>query len=68
MAMNMFKFCTFLRALGSIMIFFVFRIVELTYHVIVVDNYGPTLFNGGGGIDSLVAFLVLVSFHALVSF
>ncbi|CAN1132480.1 hypothetical protein LINPERPRIM_LOCUS37918 [Linum perenne] len=49
MAMNMFKFCTFLRALGSIMIFFVFGIVELTYHVIVVDNYGPTLFNGGRG-------------------
>ncbi|CAN1839866.1 hypothetical protein LINPERHAP1_LOCUS35893 [Linum perenne] len=49
MAMNMFKFCTFLRALGSIMIFFVFGIVELTYHVIVVDNYGPTLFNGRRG-------------------
>ncbi|CAN1333140.1 Probable protein S-acyltransferase 14 [Linum perenne] len=64
MALNMFKFCTFLRALGSIMIFFVIGIVGLTYYVIVVDNYGPALFNGG--IDSLVAFLVLVSFHALL--
>ncbi|CAN1161796.1 hypothetical protein LINPERHAP2_LOCUS24136 [Linum perenne] len=26
----MFKFCTFLKALGSIMIFFIFGIVELT--------------------------------------
>ncbi|CAI0413504.1 unnamed protein product [Linum tenue] len=64
MALNVFKFCTFLRALGSIMIFFVVGVIGLTYYVIVVENYGPALFNGG--LDSFVAFLVLLFFHAFL--
>ncbi|CAI0476766.1 unnamed protein product [Linum tenue] len=64
MALNVFKFCTFLRALGSIMIFLVVGVIGLTYYVIVVQNYGPALFNGG--VDSFVAFLVLLLFHAFL--
>ncbi|CAI0379166.1 unnamed protein product [Linum tenue] len=64
MALNVFKFCTFLRALGSIMIFLVLGVIGLTYYVIVVQNYGPALFNGG--VDSFVAFLVLLLFHAFL--
>jgi palmitoyltransferase len=65
MAWNVFKFCTALRALGSIMIVLVLGIIGVTYYVIVVANYGPALFHDG--LDSFVAFLVLVLFHSLVS-
>jgi palmitoyltransferase len=65
MAWNVFKFCTALRALGSIMIVLVLGIIGVTYYVIVVANYGPALFHGG--LDSFVAFFVLVLFHSLVS-
>ncbi|KAJ6962608.1 protein S-acyltransferase 14 isoform X1 [Populus alba x Populus x berolinensis] len=64
MAWNVFKFCTALRALGSIMIVLVLGIVGVTYYVIVVANYGPALFHGG--LDSFVALLVLVLFHSLL--
>ncbi|KAL9387186.1 hypothetical protein Peur_020310 [Populus x canadensis] len=64
MAWNVFKFCTALRALGSIMIVLVLGIIGVTYYVIVVANYGPALFHGG--LDSFVAFLVLVLFHSLL--
>jgi hypothetical protein len=66
MAWNVFKFCTALRALGSIMIVLVLGIIGVTYYVIVVANYGPALFHGG--LDSFVALLVLVLFHSLVSY
>ncbi|KAH8521783.1 hypothetical protein Peur_040412 [Populus x canadensis] len=64
MAWNVFKFCTALRALGSIMIVLVLGIIGVTYYVIVVANYGPALFHGG--LDSFVALLVLVLFHSLL--
>ncbi|KAJ6341931.1 hypothetical protein OIU77_023116 [Salix suchowensis] len=64
MAWNVFKFCTALRALGSIMIVLVLGIVGVTYYVIVVAKYGPALFYGG--LDSFDAFLVLVLFHFLL--
>ncbi|KAH8513568.1 hypothetical protein H0E87_006729 [Populus deltoides] len=64
MAWNVFKFCTALRALGSIMIVLVLGIIGVTYYVIVVANYGPALFHGG--LDSFVAFFVLVLFHSLL--
>ncbi|KAF4360422.1 hypothetical protein CsatB_004067 [Cannabis sativa] len=64
MAWNVFKFCSALRALGSIMIFFVLGIISLTYYVVVLTNYGPALFLGG--VHSLVAILVLLLFHALL--
>ncbi|KAG6788434.1 hypothetical protein POTOM_004501 [Populus tomentosa] len=63
MAWNVFKFCTALRALGSIMIVLVLGIIGVTYYVIVVANYGPALFHGG--LDSFGALLVLVLFHSL---
>ena len=66
MAWNVFKFCTALRALGSIMIVLVLGIIGVTYYVIVVAKYGPALFYGG--LDSFDAFLVLVLFHSLVSY
>ncbi|KAL5541052.1 hypothetical protein UlMin_002417 [Ulmus minor] len=64
MAWNVFKFCSPLRALGSIMIVFVLAIVCLTYYALVVANYGPALFRGG--LDSLFALLVLLVFHSLL--
>ncbi|KAB5573678.1 hypothetical protein DKX38_000872 [Salix brachista] len=64
MAWNVFKFCTALRALGSIMIVLVLGIIGVTYYVIVVAKYGPALFYGG--LDSFDAFLVLLLFHSLL--
>lgn len=65
MAWNVFRFCTALRALGSIMIVLVIGIIGLTYYVVVIADYGPALFHGG--LDSLVSFVVLLLFHSLVS-
>ncbi|XP_022995673.1 probable protein S-acyltransferase 14 [Cucurbita maxima] len=64
MSWNVFKFCTALRALGSIMIFLVLGIVGLSYYALVVVNYGPALFRGG--LNSLTALLVLLLFHSLL--
>ncbi|RZS06568.1 hypothetical protein BHM03_00037245 [Ensete ventricosum] len=64
MAWNVFKFCTALRAFGSLMILLVLGIVGVSYYSVVVANYGPAL--GAGGIDSLLALAVLILFHVLV--
>ncbi|CAA7060106.1 unnamed protein product [Microthlaspi erraticum] len=64
MAWNVFKFCTALRALGSIMILVVIGIVGFTYYAVVVANYGPALLLGG--FDSFVAILVVALFHFLL--
>ncbi|XP_015896551.3 probable protein S-acyltransferase 14 isoform X2 [Ziziphus jujuba] len=64
MAWNVFKFCTALRALGSIMIVFVLGIICLTYYAVVLADFGPALFLGG--LDSLTAFAVLLLFHFLL--
>nr|VDD49264.1 unnamed protein product [Brassica oleracea] len=64
MAWNVFKYCTALRALGSIMILVVIGIIGFTYYALVVANYGPSLFLGG--FDSLLALLVLALFHFLL--
>lgn len=64
MSWNVFKFCTALRALGSIMILLVLGIVGLSYYALVIVNYGPALFRGG--LNSLTALLVLLLFHSLV--
>lgn len=67
MAWNVFKFCTALRGLGSIMILLVLGVVVVTYYAVVVVNYGPSLYAaGGGGVDSFTAFAVLILFHLLV--
>ncbi|KAJ8767621.1 hypothetical protein K2173_018179 [Erythroxylum novogranatense] len=65
MAWNVFKFCTALRALGSLMMVLVLAIVGVTYYAVVIAKYGPTLFSGGR--DSLIAFLVLLLFHYLLA-
>jgi palmitoyltransferase ZDHHC2/15/20 len=64
MAWNVFRFCTALRGLGSIMILLVLAIVGVTYYAVVLCNYGPALFTGGG--TTLAALAVLLSFHFLV--
>lgn len=65
MAWNVFKFCTALRGLGSIMILLVIGIVGVTYYAVVFTNYGPALYVGG--IHFLISFVVLLLFHCLVS-
>ncbi|WVZ16946.1 hypothetical protein V8G54_009928 [Vigna mungo] len=64
MAWNVFKFCTALRGLGSIMILLVLGVVGVTYYAVVLTNFGPAL--SAGGLDSLVAVLVLILFHSLL--
>ncbi|KAL6004829.1 putative protein S-acyltransferase 14 [Asimina triloba] len=64
MAWNVFKFCTALRGLGSIMILLVLGVVAVTYYALVLTNYGPALY--AGGFDSATAFAVLVLFHCLL--
>lgn len=64
MAWNVFKFCTALRGLGSIMILLVLGVVAVTYYAVVVSTYGPAL--SDGGLDSLIALAVLISFHCLL--
>ncbi|CAI9104647.1 OLC1v1003362C1 [Oldenlandia corymbosa var. corymbosa] len=64
MAWNVFKFCAALRGLGSIMILVVLGVVGVTYYAVVVCNYGPAL--ADGGLDSLIAVLVLILFHSLL--
>ncbi|XP_042451030.1 probable protein S-acyltransferase 14 isoform X1 [Zingiber officinale] len=64
MAWNVFKFCTALRALGSLMILVVLGVVGASYYAVVVSNYGPALF--AGGFSSLRSLAVLVPFHILL--
>lgn len=64
MAWNVFKFCTALRGLGSIMILLVLGVVGVTYYAVVLSNYGPSLTSGG--LESLLAVAVLILFHFLL--
>ncbi|KAL6495411.1 putative protein S-acyltransferase 14 [Orobanche gracilis] len=64
MAWNVFKFCTALRGLGSIMILVVLGVVGVSYYAVVITNYGPGL--AAGGLDSLLALVVLILFHCLL--
>ncbi|KAJ0112359.1 hypothetical protein Patl1_00261 [Pistacia atlantica] len=64
MAWNVFKFCTALRGLGSIMILLVLGVVGVTYYAVVLTNYGPALYVGGLG--SVTALAVLLLFHCLL--
>ncbi|KAH9627443.1 hypothetical protein KSS87_006134 [Heliosperma pusillum] len=65
MAWNVFKFCTALKGLGSIMILLVLGVVGVTYYAVVLANYGPNLINGG--LDTLVSLAVLIPFHGLLA-
>ncbi|CAG7874013.1 unnamed protein product [Brassica rapa] len=64
MAWNVFKFCTALRGLGSIMILLVLGIVGVTYYAVVWTSYGPAL--SVGGLESLAALVVILLFHFLL--
>ncbi|XP_073271121.1 probable protein S-acyltransferase 14 [Primulina huaijiensis] len=64
MAWNVFKFCTALRGLGSIMILLVLAVVGVSYYAVVITNYGPAL--AAGGLDTLQALAVLILFHCLL--
>ncbi|KAD6453141.1 hypothetical protein R6Q59_015041 [Mikania micrantha] len=64
MAWNVFKFCTALRGLGSIMILLVLGVVGVSYYAVVLSIYGPALTSGG--LDSFIALAVLIIFHALL--
>jgi palmitoyltransferase len=48
------------------MILLVLGVVGVTYYAVVLNNYGPALYDGG--IDSLVSLAVLIPFHSLVRF
>lgn len=65
MAWNVFRFCTALKGLGSIMILLVLGVVGVTYYAVVLTNYGVSLFDGG--LDTLTSLAVLLPFHGLVS-
>ncbi|XP_073101784.1 probable protein S-acyltransferase 14 isoform X1 [Elaeis guineensis] len=65
MAWNVFRFCTALRGLGSVMILLVLGIVGVTYYAVVVTNYGPAVLNAGG-LESLSALAALLLFHLLL--
>uniref|UniRef100_A0A7I4BYX1 S-acyltransferase n=1 Tax=Physcomitrium patens TaxID=3218 RepID=A0A7I4BYX1_PHYPA len=65
MAWNVFKFCTGLKAVGSIMVLVVLGVVGVSYYAVVITNYGPELARGGS--DAFTAFLVLFLFHALLA-
>lgn len=68
MAWNVFRFCTALRGLGFVMVLLVLGVVGVSYYAVVLINYGPELVHHGAGLtDVLVAFGILVLFHALVS-
>lgn len=64
MAWNVFKFCTALRGLGSIMILLVLGVVGVTYYAVVVSNYAPDLYQGG--FVSVTALAVLILFHLIL--
>ncbi|XP_030932594.1 probable protein S-acyltransferase 14 isoform X2 [Quercus lobata] len=65
MAWNVFKFCTALRGLGSIMILLVLGVVGVTYYAVVLTTYGPALYEGG--LDSLISVSILILFHCLLA-
>ncbi|KAF7826005.1 putative protein S-acyltransferase 14 [Senna tora] len=64
MAWNVFKFCTALRGLGSIMILLVLGVVGVSYYAVVLTNYGPALYAGWP--DFVIAVVVLILFHCLL--
>ncbi|KAJ9709275.1 hypothetical protein PVL29_000973 [Vitis rotundifolia] len=64
MAWNVFKFCTTLRSLGSIMILLILGVVGVTYYAVVLTSYGLALYDGG--LTSIVVVVVLILFHGLL--
>ncbi|KAG0568950.1 hypothetical protein M758_6G051500 [Ceratodon purpureus] len=65
MAWNVFKFCTGLKAVGSIMVLVVLAVVGVSYYAVVITNYGPEVVKGGS--TAFTALLVLFLFHGLLA-
>ncbi|CAA3023672.1 probable S-acyltransferase 14 [Olea europaea subsp. europaea] len=65
MAWNVFKFCTSLRGLGSIVILLVLGVVGVTYYAVVINNYWPGL--EAGEPETLLSLAVLILFHCLLA-
>ncbi|KAH7668328.1 palmitoyltransferase protein [Dioscorea alata] len=63
MAWNVFRFCTALRVLGSVMIVLVLAITAVTYYAVVIANYGPALLAAGFSPNALPPIAVLLLFH-----
>ncbi|KAL5061338.1 hypothetical protein RYX36_032942 [Vicia faba] len=59
---NLFKFCSFLRVFGYLMILLFAAIVSLTYYAVVFVTWGPLLFPS----FSFLAFFILLIFHTLL--
>jgi len=64
MAWNVFKLCTGLKVLGSVMILVVLSVVGVSYYAVVITNYMPQVMKGGSA--TATSLLVLILFHVLV--
>ncbi|BBN09597.1 hypothetical protein Mp_4g21000 [Marchantia polymorpha subsp. ruderalis] len=64
MAWNVFKFCTGLRVVGSVMILVVLAVVAVSYYAVVISNYGLEVLKGGS--QTAIALVVLLLFHGLL--
>ncbi|GAQ82065.1 S-acyltransferase [Klebsormidium nitens] len=64
MAYNVFRFCTGLKVVGSLMILVVLGVVGVSYYAVVAASYGPELLDGGG--KAAGALLVILAFHVLL--
>ncbi len=64
MAWNVFKFCTGLKVIGSVMIVVVLAVVGVSYYAVIIFNYAPHLIKGGS--EAAIALIVVILFHVLV--
>ncbi|CAK9238344.1 unnamed protein product [Sphagnum jensenii] len=65
MAWNVFKLCTGLKVLGSVMILVVLSVVGVSYYAVVITNYMPQVMKGGSA--TATSLLVLILFHVLLA-
>jgi palmitoyltransferase len=65
MAWNVFKFCTGLKVVGSVMIVVVLAVVGVSYYAVVISIYAPQVIKGGS--EAAVALILVILFHALVT-
>ncbi|CAK9260777.1 unnamed protein product [Sphagnum jensenii] len=64
MAWNVFKFCTGLKVIGSVMIVVVLAVVGVSYYAVIIFNYAPHLIKGGS--EAAIALIVVILFHVLL--
>ncbi|GKV13163.1 hypothetical protein SLE2022_030520 [Rubroshorea leprosula] len=64
MDINLFKFCSALKVLGYFMILLVAAIIGVSYYAVVLLTWAPQL--SRGGLQSLLAFLIIIAFHVLL--